>query len=104
MREREAVSRVARSVPQAELRMFTDPSRPGHRGADLGVNVYADHDAWLAARREWERANRITLQDWFTELLAETHEAGATLNALNMAFSAYLIEDDDFTDPRLPAA
>ena len=98
MRLKSTASRVARSVPPPELRMFTDPSRPEHRGADLGVNVYADRDAWLAARREWERANGISLQDWFTELLAETHEAGCTLAELNMAFSEYLVEDDDWSD------
>jgi hypothetical protein len=108
MREREAVSRVARSVPPPELRLFTDASRPGHQGADLGVNAFADRAAWLAARREWERVNGLSLREWFDELLAGTLEAGATLTELNAAFSAYLTEDDDedqaLTDPRLPAA
>ena len=91
-------------MPPPELRQFTDESRPGHDGLDLGVNVYADHAAWLAARREWERANGITLWDWFDELMAETLEAGATLTEVNMAFSAYLTEPDDWSDPRQPAA
>ena len=43
----------------------------------------------------------FTVREWFDELLAETREAGAALNELNVAFSAYPIEDDDFTDPRL---
>jgi len=104
MRTREAASRVTRSVPPPELRLFTDPSRPGHQGADLGVNAYADRAAWLAARREWERVSGLPVREWFREMLAETQEAGCTLGELNMAFSTYLTEDDDWSDPRLPAA
>ena len=102
MRLKSTASRVARSVPPPELRMFTDASRPGHDGLDLGVNVYADRAAWLAARREWEQANGISLRDWFTELLAETREAGAGLDEINGAFSAYLTEPDEDDDPRQP--
>ena len=66
--------------------------------------VSGGHSPYLAARREWERVNGISLRDWFDELLEETLEAGATLTEVNMAFSAYLTEPDDWSDPRQPAA
>jgi hypothetical protein len=108
MRERTAVSKVAVAVPPPELRQFTDPSRPGHLGPDLGVNAYADHDAWLAARAAWAAKHGMTVREWFGLMLAETREAGCTLDELNLAFSVYLTEDDDddqaVNDPRLTAA
>ena len=104
MRDRAPISKMARSVPPPELRRFADPSRPGHDGQDLGVNVFADRAAWLAARREWERANKISLPDWFDDMMAETREAAAALSEFNWATSLYMIEDDDWADPRLAAA
>ena len=85
--------------------MFTDPSRaracrPGPRRQ----RVRATGPAGWPHRREWEQANGISLQDWFDELLEETLEAGATLAEVNMAFSAYLTEPGDWSDPRLSAA
>jgi hypothetical protein len=104
MRDREAESRVARSVPPPELRQFTDPSRPGHQGPDLGVNVYQDREAWLAARQEWAQANGMTVVEWFDTLLEETQDAGCNLDELHVAFTVYLVEEDDWTDPRLAPA
>jgi hypothetical protein len=105
MREREAVSTVAAAVPGPELRRFTDASRPEHTGPDLGANVYPDRAAWLAARAEWAAVHGMTVPEWFGAMLAETREAGCTLDELNLAFGRYLTEpDEDRGDPRLPAA
>jgi len=101
MRVKSAASKVARAVPPPELRQFTDPSRPGWKGAGLGASAYPDRDAWLAARRKWADANGLTVLEWFDAMLAETQEAGCTLAELNAAFSGYLIEADDDYDPRL---
>jgi hypothetical protein len=104
MRERDTVSRAARSVPPPELRRFTDPSRPGHRGADLGVNVYPDRGAWLAARAAWAAVHGVTVGEWFDLVVDETRQEGGTLGDLNVALTLYFVEEDDFTDPRLTAA
>jgi hypothetical protein len=92
------------AVPAPHLRRFTDPARPGHRGEDLGVNVYEDRDAWLAARAGWAAGHGITVAGWFEVMLAEMAAERCTLGQVNEAFSRFIVEEDDWTDPRLPAA
>jgi hypothetical protein len=104
MRDRETESAVARAIPPPQLRQFTDPSRPGHRGDDLGVNVYSDRAGWLAARQEWARKNGMTVPEWLDLVVEETRQEGGTLGDLNVALALYFVEEDDFADPRLAAA
>lgn len=99
MRDRAVVTRVALAVPPPQLRMFGDPSAPGGRGP--GMDAFADRAAWLAARREWAAGHGLTVLEWWDELLAESLADGCSLDELNMAFSRYMTEPDDWSDPRL---
>jgi len=98
--------RAAAVAPPPELRQFTDPSRPGHQGADLGVNVYPDRAAWLAARQAWAAGHGKTVSRWWDDLMEEVRrdmrEGRCTLGEANDMFR-FDVEDDDFTDPRLTA-
>lgn len=107
MKTRELPAKAAAAVPPPALRRFTDAARPGHDGRDLGVNVYADRDAWLAARQEWADEHGKTVTQWFDDLMNEMrqdmHDGHCALAEANSVFRFY-VEEDDWRDPRLPAA
>ena len=98
MKPRERPTQVTLAVPPPELRMFCDLSKADGRGP--GMDAYPDRAAWLAARREWEAAHGMTLKQWEDALIAQLHAEDCTLSQLNDA-ARFMIEDDDFTDPRL---
>ena len=89
------------AVPPPELRMFCDLSKAGGRGP--GMDAYPDRAAWLTARREWETAHGMTLKQWEDALIAQLLAERCTLSELNES-GRFMIEEDDFVDPRLPAA
>jgi hypothetical protein len=84
-----------------ELRMYSDMSKVGGRGP--GMDAYPDRGAWLAARRAWEASNGMTAGEWFGELLSQMRASGCTLDEMNLAFSEFLTEADDWKDSRLIA-
>ncbi len=102
MKPRERPGPATVAVPPPELRLFTDPSRPGGRGT--GLDAYADRGAWLAARREWAAGPGMTVVEWFGVMLGELRAERCTLDQTNQAFSQFLVEDDDWEDPRLMPA
>jgi hypothetical protein len=97
-RERPRADALAELPP--ELRMFSDESRADGRGA--GMDAFPDRAAWLAARRAWEAEQGMTAAQWWDELNREIIRAGLCLDDLNKEFSRYLVEEDDFEDPREP--
>lgn len=101
MKPRERPGPATMAVPPPELRMFCDLSRADGRGP--GMDAYPDRAAWLAARRDWEAAHGMTLNEWEDAMVGELLADHCTLAELNDSVR-FMIEDDDFRDPRLTVA
>ncbi len=99
MRERKQAPPALAETPPLALRLWDDPSR-WQRGNGLGCETYASVADWVAARREWEAAHRITIVDWFDLACRDALDDGG-MEAMNAMFSAYLVDrEDELGDPR----
>jgi hypothetical protein len=100
MKARVRTPQVLIEAPPDELRMFSDPSQRHARG--LGMDVYPDRAAWLAAREAWAAERGMTVRQWWEGFVDELVEHAQSLDEMNLPFSReYHVEEDDWEDPRL---
>jgi hypothetical protein len=81
-----------------ELLESADLSRADARGP--GMDAYADRDAWLATRHDWETRHGMTVTKWPESALAELQSRARSLVELNEVLELTMYEPDDRQDPR----